>query len=423
MKINLSQKEKLQSLLLAALLPASVAIAVESNVSTPTFPRLMGMNIGKKHYDNPEYQKQLARLDLVILGFYRGWRPGDGMAQVVRNLKHLSGGKVVVGQYTILNESYDDPKNAATLDVLAKLNDMNWWARKADGSRVQWTAIYRTWDINFTGASKPDADGKRYSEWLPERDDRTFFRVAPFDLWYCDNVFWKPRVTADWDGDGHDDKPGDPAVASAYRAGHRAEWQHIRQIHPGLPIMGNVDGDLSQPEYKGQLQGAFLEGLMGFDWSIEKWGGWAEAMKRYRAAMANTSEPHWVGFHVQGKTNDYRFLRYAYASCLLDDGLFCYTDSAVGYSSVVWFDEFDFQLGPAKTKPPAAAWKSGVWRRDFANGIALVNPTEEPVTITLDPGFSRLRGHQASDVNHGEVATTIMLESKDGIILQKQTPP
>ena len=191
-----TQKEKVQSLLLAALLPASVAFAAESNVSAPTFPRLMGMNIGKKHCDNPEYQQQLARLDLVILGFYRGWRPGDGMAQVVRNLKHLSGGKVVVGQYTILNESYDDPKNAATLDVLAKLNDMNWW-------------------------------------------------------------------------------------------------------------------------------------------SIEKWGGWAEAMKRYRAAIANTSEPHWVGFHVQGKTNDYRFLRYAYASCLLDDGLFCYTNSAVGYSSVV----------------------------------------------------------------------------------------
>src|ERR1035437_8162318 len=141
MKIIPLQKEKLQSLLLAALLPASVAIAVESNVSTPTFPRLMGMNIGKKHYDNPEYQKQLARLDLVILGFYRGWRPGDGMAQVVRNLKHLSSGKVVEGQYTVLNASNDGPKNAATLDVRAKLNDMNWWARKADGSRAQWTAI------------------------------------------------------------------------------------------------------------------------------------------------------------------------------------------------------------------------------------------------------------------------------------------
>ena len=68
------------------------------------FPRLMGMNIGAKNYDDPAYQSQLARLDVVILGFYKGWKPGYGMAKVVRNLKELSGGKILVGQYTILNE-------------------------------------------------------------------------------------------------------------------------------------------------------------------------------------------------------------------------------------------------------------------------------------------------------------------------------
>lgn len=395
------------------------AAGTEPDAPAPIFPRLMGMNIGKKHYDDPEYQKQLAKLDLVILGFYKGWRPGDGMAQVVRNLKQLSGGKVLVGQYTLMNESYDDPKNKSALDVQTKLNDMNWWARKADGSKVQWTAIYRTWDINFTATSKPDAEGRRYPEWLTERDDRTFFRAAPFDIWYCDNVFWKPRVTADWDGDGHDDKPDAPAVASAYRAGHQAEWQHIRKIHPGLPIMGNTDGDLSQAEYKGQLQGAFLEGLMGLSWSIEKWAGWDAAMKRYRAVMANTCAPHWVGFNAQGKPTDYPFFRYAYASCLLDDGYFCFTDRANEYSSVVWFDEFDFKLGPATTPPPGAAWQNGVWRRDFANGIALVNPTKEPATITLEPGFRRLRGQQAPDVNNGDAVTSLTLNPKDGIILRK----
>jgi hypothetical protein len=40
-----------------------------------TFPRLMGMNIGAKNYDDADYQKELSRLDVVILGFYKGWRP------------------------------------------------------------------------------------------------------------------------------------------------------------------------------------------------------------------------------------------------------------------------------------------------------------------------------------------------------------
>ena len=118
----------------------------------------MGMNIGRKHYDDAEYQRQLARLNVVVLGFYKGWKPDYGTAKVVRNLKGLSRNHVLVGQYTCINESRDDPKDAATAEVQKKLHEMNWWARKADGTRVQWTAEYRAWDINFTAGSKPDVE-------------------------------------------------------------------------------------------------------------------------------------------------------------------------------------------------------------------------------------------------------------------------
>jgi hypothetical protein len=391
----------------------------EPSPANPPFPRLMGMNIGAKHYDDPGYQRQLARLDVVILGFYQGWKPGYGMAQVVRQLKELSGGKILVGQYTVLNECVDNPKNAANLDIQTKLHAMNWWARQAGGKRVQWTAQYQAWDINLTAGSQADAKGLRYPQWLAERDDRILFQPAPFDLWYCDNVFGKPRVTADWNGDGTDDRPQDPAVAAAYRAGHRAEWAHIRKIHPGLPLMGNADSNLAEPEYAGQLEGAFLEGLMGKTWSLETRTGWAAAMQRYHDAMTNTRAPHLVGFNVHGQATDYRFLRYAFASCLLDDGYFSFTASDRGYSSVAWFDEFDFKLGAATSKPPAAAWKRGVWRREFAHGLALVNPTKQPVTVELEPGFVRLRGTQAPAVNHGNPASSVTLEAKDGIILRR----
>ncbi len=292
-------------------------------------------------------------------------------------------------------------------------------ARKADGSRVQWTAQYRAWDINFTAASRPDAAGQRYPQWLAEHDERVLFRAAPFDIWYCDNVMYRPHVTADFNGDGKDDRPQDPAVAAAYRAGHRAHWEHIRKIHPGILLMGNSDGDLSQAEYAGQLEGAFLEGLMGKSWSIETREGWAAAMARYRAAMANTRAPHLVGFNVAGGVGNYRFFRYAFASCLLDDGYFCFSDSAQGYSSVPWFDEYDVALGAAASKPPTAAWRDEVWRRDFAGGVALVNPSSHPVRVAVEPGWRRLRGTQDATVNDGSAAHSIELEAKDGIILQR----
>ncbi len=392
----------------------------QSTGGAVSFPRIMGMNIGAKNYDDPDYQRQLARLDVVILGFYQGWKPSYGMDRVVRNLKELSDGRILVGQYTVLNECVDNPKNTANLDVQTKLHEMNWWARKADGSRVQWTAQYRAWDINFTAGSNPDANGLRFSQWLAECSDRVFFKPVPFDIWYCDNVMWKPRVTADWNGDGKDDDPKDPAVAAAYRAGHLAEWDHIRKIHTGLPVMGNADGDLSQPEFLGQLEGAFLEGLMGKSWSLETHGGWAAAMQRYRDAMKHTRAPHLVGFNVHGAATDFRLFRYGLASCLLDDGYFCFTASDQGYSGVTWFDEFDVELGSATSSPPFVEWKNGVWRRDFEHGIALVNPTKQPVTVDLEGGFSRLSGKQAPEINSGAQATSVTLAAKDGIILCRQ---
>jgi hypothetical protein len=399
------------------LIPATRSAAPKESISTPSFPRLMGMNIGAKNYDDAEYQKQLARLDVVILGFYKNWKPRYGMAKVVRNLKDLSGGKILIGQYTILNECVDDPRNTADLDVQTKLNEMSWWARKTNGSRVQWTAQYRSWDINFTIGSRSDASGQRFPQWLAERDDGVFFKPAPFDLWYCDNVFGQPRVTADWDGDGKEDSPKDPIVAAAYRAGHRAEWEHIRRVHPGLPLMGNDDSNLSEPEYAGQLEGAFLEGLMGKSWSIETHQGWAAAMQRYRDAMKNTRAPHLVGFNVHGQLTDRRFFRYAYASCLLDDGYFCFTDERKEYSGVAWFDEFDFRLGAALSQPPTAPWSNGVWRRDFEHGIALVNPTRQPVTVAPEPGLRRLSGHQDPTANDGKPVVLLTLQPRDGIVL------
>jgi Hypothetical glycosyl hydrolase family 15 len=164
----------------------------------------------------------------------------------------------------------------------------------------------------------------------------------------------------------------------------------------------------------------FLEGLMGKSWSIETWGGWSKVMSRYRAAMANTRAPHIVGFNVHGDSTDYRFFRYAYTSCLLADGYFCFTASDKEYSSVTWFDEFDFKLGAAISQPPAEPWQNGVWRRDFEHGIALVNPTKQAVAVTLDCGFCRLKGKQDPVTNDGNAATSVMLQARDGIIFRRQ---
>jgi hypothetical protein len=392
---------RLSALLAGLLLAAGAAQAQD-------FPRLMGMNIGAKHYDDPRYQESLARMDVVVLGFYRGWNPhgyaatpAEAMRKVVQALK-VRNPRLLVGQYTVLNEANDDPRDVAARDLSHKLHKEGWWLRDGAGRRVQWTERYANWEANFTPWTKPDALGRRWPEWLAERNYAAYFRDVPgFDLVFLDNVMYPLRVRGDWDGDGANDDPKDAKILQAHYAGHVAHWRRLRELMPKKLLLANVDHDLANPEWRGRLEGAFLEGLMGERWSIESRAGWGAMMQRYRAALANTRAPHLVGFNVHGDPGDERFFRYAYASCLLGDGYFSFTDKSSGYSSVPWFREYEIELGKAVSPSPDAAWRNGVWRRDFERGVVLVNPTASAQSVTLESGLA------------------LRLRAKDGVVLAR----
>ncbi len=408
------------------LLAVAAALSATAAAAAPAgggFPRLLGMNIGEKNYDDPAYQAQLARLDIVILGFYRGWhgkRPGETMRDVVRTLKHLNP-QLLVGQYTLLNEANIFEGDSAQHDKLAKLDHESWWLRRADGSRVQWTSQYQAWDINVTDWSAPDAAGRRYPQWLAQRDYRVFFEPVPeFDIWYFDNVMAHQRIAAaDWKREGRDQSGTDPGIQTAFRRGEARHWLEARALAPGLLQMGNADNDLSFPEYKGRLQGVFLEGLMGKRWSLYERKGWDAMMTRYHDVFGNLAAPRIVGFNVAGDPHDYRFFRFAFASSLMDDGYFSFTDEKKGYSSVPWFDEYDAALGQPLDPPQHAAGPGGVYRRRFERGLALVNPGSRSARIEIGEGYVRLRGRQAPEVNTGCPARTVTLAPHDGLVLMR----
>jgi hypothetical protein len=126
-----SLMKKPLALLVSLLLSTSLFAAKQAG----DFPRLLGMNIGKKHYDDPAYQAQLAKLDIVILGFFPGWNPrneSDPIGSVLRNLKRLNPA-IKIGQYTILNEAYDDPTFVTNQDIRDVLNAHHWCLLNAAG--------------------------------------------------------------------------------------------------------------------------------------------------------------------------------------------------------------------------------------------------------------------------------------------------
>jgi hypothetical protein len=65
---------------------------------------------------------------------------------------------------------------------------------------------------------------------------------------------------------------------------------------------------------------------------------------------------------------------------------------------------------------------TGVWRRDYANGIALCNPTGAAQTVTLETSYKRLKGTQDPTTNSGATVTSVTLQPADGLILLRLTP-
>jgi Hypothetical glycosyl hydrolase family 15 len=162
--------------------------------------------------------------------------------------------------------------------------------------------------------------------------------------------------------------------------------------------------------------------LIGYSWSPEAWGGWLELIREYRTAMGNLAQPQIAMFAMVGSPTAYQGFRYGLASCLMDNGYFTF-DSSSSYNDMPWFDEYNVNLGTATSSPSTAAWQKGVYRRNFANGIALVNPKGNGVqTVTLETNFKRISGTQDSATNNGQTTNTVTLQDRDGIILMRLTP-
>jgi hypothetical protein len=88
-------------------------------------------------------------------------------------------------------------------------------------------------------------------------------------------------------------------------------------------------------------------------------------------------------------------------------------DSAAGFhfglgqaTGSVWLDDVQLNLG-----------NRNVWRRNYENGIVLVNSTKTAHTIDLGGTFQKIDGSQVPAINDGSQVTQVGLPPQDGIIL------
>jgi Hypothetical glycosyl hydrolase family 15 len=419
-----------QCLTAVAAVAALGASASALAFTPPPFPRIGGIQISPPfNYNDPSYEAALAKQSVMILNYYPTMPLS--MNGVVDAIKAINPNALV---FLYVQSDYQNPYGApdAWTAYRNQLNSMRWWlyTNTSFNSPVT-TQNSTTWyTINNSPYTPKDSSGDDSIDYITKFYVSNYFNPNPAIAgFFMDNVFVKPNVAGDWYRDGTVLQPTDPRAEAAIQAGYERYFSLVRTLMPGKYQIGNITewGQAGQPAipsgYQGMADGGVLEGMIGQSWSIESWGGWQEMMSQYAAAMHALKAPKLAIFNQWGNPTDYQSMRYGLASCLMNDGYYAFTSSATSYHGVTWFDEYNANLGQAVSSPPTNAWQKGVWRRDFANGIALVNPKGNGrQTVQLGGTFVKLKGTQDPTVNNGQTVTSVTLQDRDGIILLRQAP-
>lgn len=134
--------------------------------------------------------------------------------------------------------------------------------------------------------------------------------------------------------------------------------------------------------------------------------------------------------YASGEASHYRYHRWGLAGSLLG-GVYHASVTGASYRHLRWYDEYwvDLQSGQPTLErgsgraylgqplaPPYEA-QSGIWRRDFENGIALINLTSSSASVSLAGTLRFIQGSQDPAANPGGLTSSLTLAGYDGRVL------
>lgn len=391
--------------LLSVIVPNPVGAARGSQ----TAPKLLNLYLDWQIKDSD--QAALAKWDLVVLDMDVGWQFPEKIRQLRRdnpNIKiiaYVSAGEIAKAR------AVGDPTSPGYA-LAHRVSEAN-FMHGTNGQRLSWWPGADLMNATNLG---PAPAGQRWFDILPAFVHDV---LMPTGLW--DGVFLDAAysdVTSfygngiDPDGDGHANTSA--SVNAAWRAGISILLTNMRTaIGPNKLIMNN-----SSAAYATQVNGALFENFLQY--------GWAAPMREYLDATAKNVQPTITSFNTntrnQEASTDYRLMRYGLASTLLGNGYYSFDAGDSGHARTWWYDEYDVSLGA----PKAAARRltgsgsgitPGVWMREYARGVAIVNSETVPRTIPLPGVFEKIRGSQDAHINDGRLIRSLDIGAQDGVLL------
>lgn len=315
--------------------------------------------------------------------------------------------------------AYIYPAMSLTLPhtLYSRIDAENLWLRDRNGNKLQiWQGLYAT---NLTNQRWQEMNLDFISSKMSE---------APWDGIMYDTV----DTNIDrYSGNGIDingDGQADPSSVynGAWQRAMAELFSKTRQRlgNDKIIVMNGQSNDGYQPNVNGRIFEMFPTPWEGN-------GSWHASMYQYlkRLPTKNRQPAIYVingSTNNNGRSNDYRKVRFGLTSALLGDGYFSFDFGDQRHEQLWWYDEYDVALGRAESsyynllKNNSDYVEPGLWRRDFENGVSIVNSSgKDQLFIFSREQFEKIKGTQDRNFNDGSKVNYIRLANNDGIIMRR----
>lgn len=198
-------------------------------------------------------------------------------------------------------------------------------------------------------------------------------------------------------------------------------FSRTKELAPGKIVVGNGVGGGNGKAYFANLNGVAIEHFHRANWT--------EAMNNYFFILEKGKEPavSIINSNTEntGKQDDYAKMRFGLASALLGDGYYSFDYGDQAHNQLWWYDEYGVFLGKPlnstyNLRDGSTKFAAGLWRRDFQNGVVIVNSTNSAETINFNEEFEKIHGRQDKTANDGSVGQSITLNGREGAILLRR---
>ena len=355
--------------------------------------------------------RDLAKWDLVILDMdIQANNPGT--IEVMRRINP----DIKIFAYVPLAEVNQDISTLPSYSLRKQLTQGipdSWYLTNPAGERLSfWPG---NWIVNISNEC-PRVGGRRWNEYLSSFVKDKIISSGLWDGVFYDNgwdeVTYFAGSSLDLNRDGN--AAGYADANRLWKEGIISTLDRTSSLLGGSHLVMLNDG----PYYSNHTHGVAIENFSSKDW--------AYALTQYRDAVNSSHNPstNILNSNTQntGSVNDYRNMRFGLASSMLFDGYYSFDFGDQDHGQTWWYDEYNAYLGAPKggaenVLAPGSGLGDGLWKREFENGLVLVNSTWQDQSIDFIGEYERLHGTQDPNFNDGSIVSGVMVSPRDGIIL------